>query len=204
MGNRGLLIAFEGIDGSGKTTQAMRLVGNVMSSGNELVIYTKEPTDGPEGQRLRESARTGRLPPEEELALFIADRRRHVDEVILPALENGITVVVDRYYPSNVAYQGARGLDPLTILAQNEAFAPAPDLCVWLDVEPEVSIARISGRGGQDAFEYLEDLNRCREIYREIDRPWWRKVRSGRWPDQVSSTIYDMYLDLLESRCRAS
>src|SRR5262245_31030289 len=129
---RGLLIAFEGIDGAGKTTQARRLVSDLTERGVPA-IYTKEPTDGPHGRAIRATATTGRLPPAEELALFVADRREHVAGELEPALTAGTCVVIDRYYLSTAAYQGARGLDPARILTDNEAFAPAPDVCFLLD-----------------------------------------------------------------------
>ncbi|MEQ1572195.1 MAG: dTMP kinase [Myxococcota bacterium] len=186
---RGKLIAFEGIDGAGKTTQARRLVHALVQRGRPAT-YTKEPTDGPDGRRLRASARAGRLPAEEELALFVRDRQAHVRELILPALAQGVTVVVDRYFPSTAAYQGARGLDPAAILAQNEAFAPAPDLGVWIDVEPAVGLARVRGRDAvENLFEQLGDLERCREVFRAIERPWWRRFDGALEPDVLAAQI---------------
>ncbi|MEZ4238586.1 MAG: dTMP kinase [Myxococcota bacterium] len=166
---RGALITVEGIDGAGKTTQARRLVAALRRAGLE-VLLEKEPTDGPHGQRLRASARTGRLPPEEELALFLADRREHVDQVIAPALARGAVVVLDRYTLSTAAYQGARGLDPHDILRRN-AFAPVPDRTLLLDLPPEAGVARVRERDTvENAFEGLEDLRRCRETFLALAR----------------------------------
>src|SRR5437868_4649133 len=91
--------------------------------GREVVL-TKEPTDGPWGQKLRRSFVTERLAPADELDAFVNDRREHVDALITPALARGAIVIVDRYYYSTVAYQGARGLDAARVLAMNRAFAP--------------------------------------------------------------------------------
>jgi dTMP kinase len=163
--SRGALIAVEGIDGAGKTTQARHLRVSLQRLGFE-VLLEKEPTDGPHGRRLRESARTGRLDAEAELALFLDDRRDHVRDVIEPALARGAVVVVDRYTLSTIAYQGARGLDPAAILRQNDAFAPRPDRVILLDLPPELGVARVRSRDTvENAFERLDDLRRCRAIF---------------------------------------
>ncbi len=168
---RGLLIAFEGIDGGGKTTQAKRLRDHLVALGREVVL-TKEPTNGPWGQRLRASAKTGRLPPEEELDLFLRDRAEHVAGEIQPALDRGAVVIIDRYYPSTVAYQGIRGWDPAELRARNEAFAPRPDLLVILDIAAERGLGRVASRGDTaDAFERVDLLDRSRVIFQSM-RDW--------------------------------
>jgi dTMP kinase len=117
------------------------------------------------------------LPLEEELELFELDRREHVTQFIQPALENGTVVLLDRYYFSTAAYQGARGADAEKILSRNEAFAPAPDLVLLLDCEPALSLERIRARGGgTDAFERLEALEQVRNIFLSIQRPFIRVV----------------------------
>lgn len=165
--SRGLLVAFEGIDGAGKTTQAARL--HALLTGNGVdVLSTKEPTGGPWGRKIRQSATTGRLPPAEELEAFIEDRKEHVRDELLPALEAGQVVIVDRYYPSTVAYQGARGMDPAELLRQN-AFAPRPDVCVVLDVEPRLGLSRVSKRGDvADLFEREDALAAARSIFTDL------------------------------------
>src|SRR5690606_29927239 len=105
---RGLFIVLEGIDGTGKSTQAVRL-GEWFSRAGHEVLISREPTDGPWGRKLRESAATGRLSADEELECFLEDRRQHVRELIEPALREGKVVILDRYYFSTMAYQGARG-----------------------------------------------------------------------------------------------
>ncbi|MCX7017301.1 MAG: dTMP kinase, partial [Candidatus Sumerlaeota bacterium] len=124
---RGLLVVLEGIDGTGKSTQARRLAEALEARGHTTRVL-REPTDGPHGSELRRMAREGRTDPQRERALFIADRREDVERNIRPALARGEIVVMDRYYFSTVAYQGARGLDPDELRAENEAFAPKPDL----------------------------------------------------------------------------
>lgn len=169
---RGVLIVFEGIDGAGKTTQARNLASSLRAQGLE-VLESKEPTQGPAGRRLRESAATGRLSPSEELELFIQDRREHVSELIEPALNRGCVVIVDRYYFSTAAYQGARGMDFERILQMNEEFAPQPDLLFVLEVHPATGRQRIAARG--DIANHFEDeiaLAASANIFRKIQRPY--------------------------------
>ena len=164
----GVLIAFEGIDGSGKTTQAALLRDWVQGLGFE-VVSTKEPTAGQWGAKIRNSKFSSRLPPQEELECFVHDRQEHVEKLIAPALSRGAVVVVDRYYYSTAAYQGARGLPVKDVLEMNRAFAPTPDIVFLLDLDPKTGLERIAGRGqGQDLFETLEELTKAREIFRRI------------------------------------
>jgi len=168
---RGLLIVFEGIDGVGKSTQAGTLMQWLQSMGHQ-VVRSKEPTDGPFGSQLRQSMTTVRLDPNEELQLFLSDRKQHVRELIEPSLREAKIVLLDRYYFSTVAYQGARGFDPDTLREQNEAFAPAPDLLVILDMPAEDSIARICATraGATDTFESKDALARSRDIFLSLGR----------------------------------
>jgi dTMP kinase len=177
---RGVLVAIEGIDGAGKTTQVELLHGRLAGAGLD-VVRTKEPTTGRYGRMLRESATTGRLPAAQELELFIADRREHVDALIRPALADGQVVIVDRYYFSNAAYQGARGMDPQAIVAANEQFAPLPDLLVLLRISTELSQQRIAARGdgSGNLFEQVDALRRAAAIFDQIDRPFVLRIDGG-------------------------
>jgi len=160
-----VLIAFEGIDGSGKSTQAAMLVKWLEGRGRE-VVFSKEPTNGPHGQRLRQSFVTQRLSAADELQAFIDDRREHVATLVRPALSRGAIVVIDRYYYSTVAYQGARGLDRGEVLRMNESFAPRPDAVFLVDLDPQVALERISARaGGRDLLENLEEQLRVRDAF---------------------------------------
>ncbi len=131
--------------------------------------------------RLRESARTGRLALEEELELFIKDRAEHVEQLIRPALAAGKVVLLDRYYFSTAAYQGARGGDPEAILAANEQFAPIPHLVLLLDLSPHIALHRITDRGNQpDSFEGLEYQENVRRIFLSLKRPMIRIIDAAR------------------------
>lgn len=186
---RGRLIAFEGIDGAGKTTQATRLAETLRRGGVE-VVTTKEPTNGPHGQRIRASAQTGRLPIDEELSLFLADRREHVAQVIAPALARGAWVLIDRYYPSTVAYQGARGKDPAELLTMNEAFAPRPDLLLVFDIDPRVGLARVHARGDvADLFEQVDQLAAARAVFATLTGDHVRRIDASLPIDEIEAQI---------------
>jgi dTMP kinase len=175
---RGRLLAFEGLDGCGKTTQLAALARALREAGH-AVVATREPTDGPDGRRIRAMARSGdAVPPEQELRWFVADRRAHVAEVIGPALASGRLVLTDRYYLSTAAYQGARGLDPEAILRDSEAEFPLPDLAIVLEIDPAVALVRVGGRGEplEAAFEEREFLERVAANYRALDRPYLARI----------------------------
>lgn len=186
----GVLLAFEGIDGSGKSTQARRFADWAQARGLE-VVRSREPTDGPWGRRIREARFTARLSPEDELHAFLEDRKQHVETLIAPALARGAVVVVDRYYYSTVAYQGARGLDAAALLSKNRAFAPRPHLVVLVDVTPEQAVERIEARGeGRDLFETLEALSAVRRIFLEVAKePHVAVIDGARPPDAVFGDV---------------
>ncbi|MBB3827587.1 dTMP kinase [Xanthomonas arboricola] len=166
----GLLIAIEGIDGAGKTTLASSLATTLQTAGAR-VVSSKEPTNGPWGTQLRQSAATGRLSADDEAELLIRDRHEHVDNLIAPALARGDIVILDRYFPSMVAYQGAAGL-PLDALLERNAFAPRPDVLLLLDLPPPTGLARIRARGdAPNHFETQDNLERCRAIFAALELP---------------------------------
>jgi len=127
------------------------------------------------------------MPASEELECFLADRREHVASTILPALAEGTCVVLDRYYLSSMAYQGARGMDPAEIRRRNEEFAPMPDLVLWLDLPVELAMRRIGTRGeGDNAFEKRESLESCRRIFASLKgEPFMRRIDAAQSADDV-------------------
>lgn len=189
----GLLIAVEGIDGAGKTTLARTLAESMRGKGVP-VVFSKEPTNGPWGTQLRKSASEGRLSPDEEVRLLLLDRRQHVDELVRPALEAGKVVILDRYFPSMVAYQGAHGLSASSLLLQN-AFAPDPDVTLLLDVEPVVGLARIRARGDEpNLFETQENLAKCRSIFLNMKLPSRHVIDASRTPPDVQADAWKAVL----------
>jgi len=189
--NAGRLLAFEGVDGCGKSTQLERLVAALRSAGHDA-LATAEPTRGEWGRRIREMARSGEsVAPEEELRWFSEDRREHVAQLIRPALAAGRVVVTDRYYLSTVAYQGARGLDWRAILAASEAEFPRPDLVLLLEIDPEAGLARVRERGApiESVFEDAARLRRVAEIFAALDCDYLERIPAAGTPDEVEAAV---------------
>jgi dTMP kinase len=154
-------------------------------------VLSREPTAGPWGAKVRESAATGRLSPEDELTYFLNDRRQHVEELIAPSIAAGKVVILDRYYFSTMAYQGARGFDPAEIRAKNEAFAPVPDLLLIMDLDVDAAHARIGFRGDTaNEFEKRDNLMKCREIFLSLkDEPFVRVIDTRGDLDEVELKV---------------
>lgn len=163
---RGFLIAVEGIDGAGKTTQAKRLVRWLRENGFEA-RYTREPTGGAVGRILKAMAHARSVNPYLEALLFAADRLQHLERTIEPLLSRGYVVVSDRYLHSSLAYQSATTGEPEWVRRINE-FARKPDLALLLDVEPEAGLRRLRRR--RSRFENPELLSRIRENYLDMAR----------------------------------
>jgi len=196
----GFLLVIEGIDGAGKSTLQRQLAAWCREQGLRTVT-SREPTDGPHGRALRGSARTGRLAIDQELDLFLKDRREHVDALIIPALTRGDVVILDRYYFSTAAYQGARGLDPAAIIASNETFAPTPDLVLLLDVDPTAGHARIGQRSGApDDFEGAAYLAEVRRIFLSLDRPFIKRIDASRELSAVSNDATSYLAEAFRTR----
>lgn len=158
----GKFIVFEGLD---RTTQAGMFYDHLRRS-NRPVILTKEPTGaGPIGEKIRrvlEGQR--RMSPAELQSFFFQDRQNHLEDLIVPALEDGQTVISDRYFLSSCAFGGIE-LDIKWILALNDGII-LPDITFLLDVPPEVCLERIDKRGTpREFFETTEKLSKVRENY---------------------------------------
>jgi dTMP kinase len=169
--SNGLLVAFEGGEGSGKSTQIARLAETLRAEGIEVIV-THEPGATPVGTQIRELLlhHAEPLGPRAEAMLFAADRAHHVDTVIVPALASGKVVLTDRFMDSSLAYQGVgRGL-PLDEVRQLSLWATGglvPHLTVVLDLPPTEGLSRVAGRGAADKLESesLDFHERVREAY---------------------------------------
>ncbi len=158
-----MFIAFEGLDGSGGTTQISMYEAALVADAR-AVCRTREPSDGPVGRLIRAQLAGGLVGDAVFGMLFAADRRDHLDRIVLPALARGEVVLTDRYFLSSLAYQSlALGLD--RVWAYNAEF-PAADVVVMLDLEPQECLRRVEARGGvRDRFETLEQLERIFRAY---------------------------------------
>jgi dTMP kinase len=196
----GFLIVLEGIDGAGKSTLQQRLAEWCRARGF-VCTTSREPTHGPHGRALRESARTGRLSLAEEMQLFEKDRAEHAAALIRPALDQGEVVILDRYYFSTAAYQGARGADPAEIIARNERFAPVPDLVLLLDLDPAAGTGRILRRDQTlDNFEELEYQRAVRRIFLSIDRSYIHRLDAARPAEAVFADARALLEELLNAK----
>ncbi len=148
----GLFIVIEGIDGSGKGTQAKLLMGHLRGLGRDPVL-TGEPTRGPIGGIIRDHLADPYLDDRGLALLFAADRIEHLEKEVRPALESDRVVISDRYAYSSIAYQG-QTIDVDWVAALNE-YADRPDLVILLDIPPSLGRRRMMERGGD--LEYFEE-----------------------------------------------
>ena len=211
----GYLITFEGVEGSGKTTQIRRLEGFLKERGWPCMV-TREPGGSIVGEQIRKillSSETVGLTPLGELFLYEADRVQHVAQVVKPALEKGMIVICDRFFDATLAYQGyARNLDLRTVKALNRlaSLDITPDLTLLFDCPVESGLSRASERIGrkrpalrEDRFERESPAfhQRVREAYLEIARSE---------PDRVhlidaslkESEIHRIVCDIVETKVR--
>ncbi len=156
--SQGLFITFEGIDGSGKSTQA-RLLATLMRDYGNDVIHTREPggsTGAEDIRRLLVEGDPGRWSPETEILLFTAARRDHLERTIQPALDAGKVVISDRFADSTRVYQGVARADLRgTVDAlHDQMIGKEPDLTFIIDMDPEAALKRgLARNSGEDRFE---------------------------------------------------
>ena len=196
---RGFLIVFEGIDGTGKSTQC-ELLAKSLTERDMPNIALAEPTRGTWGTKIRRLLSEGRqgISPKEELSWFVNDRKEDIELNIMPALQDNKVVLIDRYYFSTAAYQGALGLDPEQIRLENETFAPIPDRVLIFLTSPETCLKRIeSSRDQKSAFEKLDYLQNVQEIFKSFSGPNIRFIDSvgsvSEVHEKVLSSIEDLF-----------
>lgn len=164
-----VLVAFEGIDGSGKTTVARRVADQLEDAGRPIHL-TREPTDTALGRRTR-SAIADPVHPVAQALLFMADHRQHVDDV-QAKLDEDVHVLSDRWNDSCFAYQAATLADhvdePMAWLKQGMGEDRRPDRVVYLDVDVDTVLGRIGDREAEASFERRELLERVRDNYEEL------------------------------------
>jgi dTMP kinase len=206
--SKGFLFVLEGIDGSGKSSACNQLKTLLEAAGYN-VVHLREPTnESPWGKEIRVRSPRGELSPIEELELFIRDREWHVQNRILPALNSGKLVLMDRYFFATGAYQsGATGIPWQEILRRNreDIHAPEPDIVFILDVEADIGLARATGREHKAnlQFERLERLVKVREAYLEIaeqDTGVFKIIDARQPLDVVVIILYNDIIQAVKSR----
>ena len=195
-----LFIAFEGIDGSGKSTQVKLLSDNLKKTGFQ-VYSTCEPTSGPIGSVIRNIFNHRIEADHRTIAgLFVADRLDHLlnkTNGILKKSEEGFAVITDRYYFSSYAYHGAHMSMDWVIEANSlSADLLRPDLNIYIDISPEISMKRLStGRSSMELFETIENLTLVRDKYFEAIEKLKSKERifitdGNRSPEIIAAEIW--------------
>ena len=168
---QGKFITLEGIEGSGKST-SLQTITDYLDNLNIEFIVTKEPGGGPLGRDLRKILldKQSVITPEVELLLMMADRKDHLDNLVLPNLQNGVWIISDRYLDSSYAYQGGgRQIDTSKIdLLTKLLNLPMPDLTLLFDLSPEMALERAKKRSELDRFESepLAFHTRIRDAYK--------------------------------------
>jgi len=184
---RGQFITVEGVEGAGKSTQ-LAFIESYLRQAEKSLVVTREPGGTPLGEEIREillSPREGGMAGNTELLLMFAARAEHLSQKILPALENGLWVLCDRFTDATYAYQGGgRGLDKSLILDLENLVQGdhRPDLTIYLDLPVEIGLKRARERGELDRFEreniaffesvreaYLDRSRQLPDTYRVID-----------------------------------
>ena len=196
-----MFITFEGLDGSGKTTQAHLLAAKVRETGRE-VVTTREPGGTPLGEELRAVLLNYEASPWAEAALFAAARAELVEQVIVPALERGAVVICDRYVDSSLAYQGiGRGLGVDRVLELNLLVIRGhlPDRTYLLLIDPEESVRRI-GEGGDRIERNVDFRRKVDDAYRVLARMFPERIEwvdGNRPPEEISQLIFALVRDNL-------
>ncbi len=203
---RGKFITFEGIDGSGKTTQ-MRLLAERLRAEGRVVFETVEPGGTSVGQQIRrillDSANQD-LRPTAELLLYFASRAQNVEQCILPALQAGKIVLCDRFTDSTVAYQGyARGLGAETVLALDRiaCHGLTPDLTLLIDVDVEMGQARMRARNATSPANETRLDDESREFHRKVRDAYlaiarqhasrFRVIDGRSAPEEVAARVWE-------------
>jgi len=207
--HKGLFITVEGVEGAGKSTQMAFIEDYLRQSGIELVV-TREPGGTPLGEEIRElllRPREGGMTDKTELMLMFAARAEHLEQKIIPALEQGQWVLCDRFTDATYAYQGGgRGIDG-SLIADLERLAQGgirPDITLYLDVPVEIGLARAEQRGNLDRFEQEDEafFNNVRKVYldRAASMPSiYRTIDASKDIEAVKDQVISILSDIIHA-----
>ena len=196
-------IVFEGIDGSGKSTQCRMLYEFIKNTGKKVKLLA-EPTGGRWGTELRAMLKSSTPPPvRTQIELFIKDRMDDYERNIKPCMDSGITVVMDRYFYSNAAYQGFSGITPAEIIAMNlQKGFPLPRRVYFIDVKAETAMERITKRNGSgkaELFEKREFLEAVRNNFLSLADERFLVINGEAGEKTVFESIKNDYIKLVKS-----
>ena len=198
--NKGVLIAIEGIDGSGKTTMVNRLKEHFTRLHYKVSTF-KEPSEGKFGQKIKKLSVEGRenTTPIAEMELFLLDRQENSEKNVKPALGKHELVIMDRYYYSSIAYQGSRGLDLRVIQRENEKIAIRPDIVIILDCAVSIGLTRIEFVRGDipNHFEKEEHLEKARKIFNQMQAPYIQIIDASPSEDKVFEHVKHIVTGIL-------
>lgn len=206
--SKGLFLTFEGIDGSGKSTQAKQLARSLTALG-KTVVLTREPGGSPGAEEIRKllvEGEPGRWSPETEILLFYAARRDHMERTIIPALERGEIVISDRFADSTRVYQGAvrSELRETVDAIHARMIGIEPDKTFVVDMDPEAALSRgLARNSGEDRFEEfgIEFQHRLREGFRDLVKEVPDRcllIDGNREMEIIASDIHKRVIDLIE------
>jgi len=194
---KGAFICIEGLDGCGKTTQTKLLARKLRNGYN--AFYTAEPSHGKIGTFIRKRCLYGekRLSSVTEALLFAADRLEHVENEVLPALQQGRLVISDRYVYSSLAYQGAAGLSLDWIEKINE-HALRADFAIFIDVDPQIVMRRL--KRTRSVMENLETQQKVREIYLKfVEKGDLFRIDGNKPKSEVAAKLFRVTLKFLKT-----
>jgi dTMP kinase len=201
---KGLFIAFEGGEGSGKSTQTQALKSWLEAQGRTVVL-SREPGGTEIGQKIRKlllDPATGEVSPRAEALLYAADRAEHVDTVIRPAIDRGAVVITDRYIDSSIAYQGGGRVLPSEDVMRLSRWATSgllPDMTVVLDIDPRLGLARCKDhdRLEQEPMEFHDRVRRTFVQLARSEPERYLVIDANQSSEEISRIIQNRFAELL-------